>query len=194
MKNKLLIALTVSALTACATPQPENPRPLHWAQSVKTDANLYRVDDKLYRSEQPITDDRSTIAAHDIRTIINLRFFNRGDDKTVFAPNPQIKLINQPLLTWSVSPKDLAQVLYHIEQNQKDGAVLVHCYHGADRTGIVIAFYRMIYQNWPLDDAKAEMLRGGFGYHSVWKNLENMFTEEKVVQVKAELAKLRKSF
>lgn len=192
MKNKLLIALTICTLTACATPLPENPRPSHWAQSVKADANLYRVDDKLYRSEQPITDDRNTIEAHDIRTIINLRFFNRGDDKTVFTPNSQIKLINQPLLTWSVSPKDLAQVLHHIEQNQKDGAVLVHCYHGADRTGIVIAFYRMIYQNWSPDDAKAEMLRGGFGYHSVWKNLENMFTEEKIAQVKAELAKLRK--
>ena len=86
----------------------------------------------------------------------------------------------------------MAAALYQIEQGQKHGAVLVHCYHGADRTGIVIAFYRMIYQNWTPADAKAEMLQGGFGYHSVWKNLENLFTEETLAEVKTELAALRR--
>ena len=41
-------------------------------------------------------------------------------------------------------------------------------------------------------DAKAEMLQGGFGYHSVWKNLENLFTEETLAEVKTELAALRR--
>ena len=50
----------------------------------------------------------------------------------------------------------------------------------------------MIYQNWTLADAKAEMLQGGFGYHSVWKNLENLFTEETLAEVKTELDALRR--
>ena len=142
MKRTLILSLMLVGMTACtAAPTPKTSRPAHWAQSVKADANLHRVE---------------------------------------------------PLLTWRVRPKDLAAALYQIEQGQKHGAVLVHCYHGADRTGIVIAFYRMIYQNWTLADAKSEMLQGGFGYHSVWKNLENLFTEETLVEVKTELAALRR--
>ena len=193
MKHTLILSLMLVGMTACtAAPTPKTSRPAHWAQSVKADANLHRVDDKLYRSEQPIADDIAAINAAQIRTIVNLRYFNRNRNTDLFAQNPHIRLVNQPLLTWRVRPKDLAAALYQIEQGRKHGAVLVHCYHGADRTGIVIAFYRMIYQNWTLADAKAEMLQGGFGYHSVWKNLENLFTEETLAEVKTELAALRR--
>ena len=161
-------------------------------QLIKQDANLYRVDSKLYRSEQLNRDDLAAIRQLGIRSVVNLRYFGRHKNQKIFADHPDIALINRPLLTWRVQPRDIARVLRTIEQQQQQGAVLVHCYHGADRTGIVIAFYRMIYQNWTLADAKAEMLQGGFGYHSVWKNLENLFTEETLAEVKTELAALRR--
>ncbi len=193
MKLPILLMLISLNLAACANTQTTlSPRPNTWAQSVNRDANLYRVDEKLYRSEQLIDADRDVIQANQIRSIINLRYFDRDDDAKVFA-NSSIKLINQPLLAWNVSAKDLAAALHQIEQHQKDGAVLVHCYHGADRTGIVVAFYRMVFQNWSLTDAKAEMMNGGFGYHSIWKNLEHLFTESTLNEVKMELAKLRQA-
>lgn len=179
-------------LSACAqTPPIAAPRPSHWASPIKADANLHRVDDKLYRSEQPIADDYAALAQLNIKSIINLRYFNRRADRPILQTQPHIKLLNHPLLTWHITPRDLAAALWTIEQNQKDGAVLLHCYHGADRTGIVIAFYRIIYQNWSPQAAKAEMQQGGFGYHSVWKNLENLLTEQNISQVKAELAQLQ---
>ena len=36
-------------------------------------------------------------------------------------------------------PAQIADVLPTIRERQKEGAVLVHCYHGADRTGLVAA-------------------------------------------------------
>ena len=33
------------------------------------------------------------------------------------------------------------------------------------------AIYRMAVQGWSKDDAIKEMTAGGFGYHSIWKNL-----------------------
>ena len=39
-----------------------------WATPVKTEANLYRVDDKLYRSEQPVRDDAALIKKLGIKT------------------------------------------------------------------------------------------------------------------------------
>lgn len=51
--------------------------------------------------------------------------------------------------------------------------------------------YRIVYQNWPIEEAKREMQQGPYGYHSIWRNLAKLFTEDKVRQVKAELAKLK---
>lgn len=61
---------------------------------------------------------------------------------------------------------EVADILWQIN-NIKNGAVLVHCYHGADRTGLIVASYRVIYQNWDLNEAKREMQQGPYGYHSV---------------------------
>ncbi len=192
LKKYALMVLTAATITACQTPTPLTPRPTTWAAPIKQDANLHHVDKNLYRSEQLITDDVASIKKLDIKTVINLRYFDRHDNEKVFQ-NEQMTLINHPILTMSTKPSDIAKVLHSIRQAQPKGAVLVHCYHGADRTGIVIAMYRIIYQNWTIEEAKQEMQLGGFGYHSVWKNLENLLSQEGVAQVKAELDKLQQT-
>lgn len=195
--------------TAQSQAQTENlsQRPAHWARLIDKTDNLYQVDELLYRSEQLDPEDIATLQQLDIDAIINLRFFDRDDNEENFAqvhhadgvaeiqPNATITepmvLINQPLLTWWIKPRHLAAILHRIELEQHQGRqVLVHCYHGADRTGVTIAMYRIIRQGWSIEDAKTEMLEGGYGYHSIWKNIENLLTEEKVQQVREELAKL----
>jgi hypothetical protein len=49
--------------------------------------------------------------------------------------------------------------------------VLVHCQHGADRTGTMIAVYRIAVQGWSKAEAIREMTLGGFGYHPIWSLL-----------------------
>ena len=176
----LLIGLL---LAACSSPvlRPD---------ALKADANLHRVDERLYRSEQPVANDLAALRALNIKSIVNLRYFNRRANHRLFAGHG-IRLLNRPLLTWSVTPQDIAAVLHTIEVEQATGPVLVHCYHGADRTGTVVAMYRIIYQGWSIAAAQREMMHGGFGYHRLWKNLESLFTAEQVAAVRAELAKLR---
>lgn len=191
MKNIAVISLFI-LLNACAIKQPEiiqKNRPTHWAKIIKADANLHQVDNLLYRSEQLIDDDKKTIEQLGIKTIINLRYFDRNDNEQLFK-GQSIKLINNPILTFKAKPSDIAKALHAIKQEQKHGSVLLHCYHGADRTGIVTAMYRIIYQNWTIEDARQEMKNGGFGYHSVWKNLDNLLSQDGVNKVKAELEKL----
>ena len=53
---------------------------------------------------------------------MNLRFFDRNDDKQAFG-HTKINLINTPLLTWSISPDEVADILWQIKQHQKNGAV-----------------------------------------------------------------------
>lgn len=45
---------------------------------------------------------------------------------------------------------------------RKDGGIYVHCEHGVDRTGMVIAAYRILVQEWPVEQAIKEMLDNGF--------------------------------
>ena len=138
-----------------------------WGQQTATlvnaEANLYKVDELLYRSEQLVSEDKAIIKRIPIKSIINLRYFTRSGDRKLFAPSEGIKLINHPLLTWRIKAPEIALTLKLIRQHQQEGAVLIHCYHGADRTGIMVAMYRIIYQNWSIKDAKQEMLNGPYG-------------------------------
>lgn len=194
MHQLLLTFLLLPAFALAAPPSPdaaERPAPKETMQLIKPDANLYRVDDKLYRSEQLNHDDIATVHQLGIRSVVNLRYFSRKKDQKIFADSPDVALINHPLLTWRVQPYEIARVLWTIEQQQKTGAVLVHCYHGADRTGVIVAMYRIVYHGLPIAAAREEMMHERFGYHSIWRNLERLFTEENVALVRAELARLR---
>ena len=193
--RRLLLCLLASGLPiACSSAPPDNGnkavQSARWATPVKHDANLYRIDDKLYRSEQPVAEDGEAIVKLGIQSVINLRFFDRNDDDHLNEHG--LTLLNRPLLSWSIKPKEIAEILYLIEKQQQNGAVLIHCYHGADRTGLIAGMYRIIYQGWSVEEAKAEMQHGPYGYHSIWKNIANLFTEEKVKQVKMHLEALRK--
>ncbi len=198
--SRILLLLTgVSCLSACASApistsvDGANTAIIPQAALlIDKSANLYQVDDRLYRSEQLKAADKPLIAAADIKTIINLRYFDRDDDLELFHGDANApKLINTPLLTWSIQPKQIAWVLHAIDTAKADGNVLVHCYHGADRTGIIIAMYRIIYQGWTVDAARHEMRNGGYGYHPIWKNLERLFRDDKVAAIKTELALLQ---
>jgi protein tyrosine/serine phosphatase len=48
--------------------------------------------------------------------------------------------------------------------------VFVHCMHGEDRTGIVLAVYRMDVDGWSNAEAEAEMQ--AFGFNDVWRDLK----------------------
>lgn len=193
--RRLLLCLLASGLPIACSSVPSNNgskavQSERWATPVKHDANLYRIDDKLYCSEQPVAEDGEAIVKLGIQSVINLGFFDRNDDDYLKAYG--LTLLNRPLLSWSIKPKEIAEILYLIEKQQQNGAVLIHCYHGADRTGLIAGMYRIIYQGWTAEEAKAEMQHGPYGYHSIWKNIANLFTEEKVKQVKTHLEALRK--
>ena len=182
--RQFAVLILAAALSANVCAENAADMPMKWATPVKQDANLYRLDDKLTRS------DAAAVQSLGIKSVINLRFFDRDDNETALSGSG-IALFNKPLLTWRIKPKHIAETLYLIEQRQKQGPVLIHCYHGADRTGLISGMYRVIYQNWPIEEAKREMQQGPYGYHSIWRNIANMFTEEKVAKVREELARIR---
>ena len=48
------------------------------------------------------------------------------------------------------------------------------------------AIYRIAVEGWSKDEAIAEMTRGGFGFHEIWKNLVEYVRELDVERLKRE--------
>ena len=73
--------------------------------------------------------------------------------------------------------------------------MFVHCQHGADRTGVMCAAYRVVVDGWTKQQAIDEMTQGGFNFHSVWSNLPEFIEKLDVekVKVKAELKKPKRA-
>ncbi|WP_314987273.1 tyrosine-protein phosphatase [uncultured Campylobacter sp.] len=162
-----------------------NPNSSQKATLIDEAKNFYRVDELLFRSAQLDGSDAAKLHELGIKSIVNLRHFSRGGDRRAFGD--QFWLANKPLQSWEIKPAQIADVLRTIRERQKEGAVLVHCYHGADRTGLVVAMYRVIYQGWSLDAARSEMIDGGYGFHSMWQDIAGFLTPQNEALVRAEL-------
>lgn len=158
----LALILHCWMLAACASLPATRPRPPQWATPVSDThlRNFYRVDSQLYRSAQPDAEGMRELRARGIRTVLDLRYWH--DDKTI-ARGTGLTILHLPMMANAIAPGDLRQAVELIRQAEKP--ILVHCRFGADRTGGVIAAYRVLEQGWSSEQANEEMLRGGYGHH-----------------------------
>tara|TARA_B100001094_G_C17501585_1_gene471289 strand:+ start:208 stop:474 length:267 start_codon:yes stop_codon:yes gene_type:complete len=62
--------------------------------------------------------------------------------------------------------------------------VLVHCQHGADRTGTMCAIYQVALQGWTKEEAIREMKDGGYDHHKIFKNLGRYIRKLDVAPIK----------
>jgi hypothetical protein len=61
---------------------------------------------------------------------------------------------------WHPNAKDVRMFLTTIANSPKP--ILVHCQHGADRTGFMVAIYRIVIEDWSKEAAECELLNGGY--------------------------------
>jgi uncharacterized protein (TIGR01244 family) len=145
--------------------------------------NCYRVTDRLYRSEQPEAAGMANLAKAGVTTVINLR---ANHDDAPVAAGTSLKLVHVPIDTWNLSDGDVVAVMRAVES--APGPVLIHCQHGADRTGTMIAMYRILYQGWSKEEALAEMTGERFGYHAIWGNLPKYIRGADLDKLRAAIA------
>ena len=165
---------------------PKEQRPTHWAKELNHAENFYQISADVFRSEQPNANLASQIKEHQIDVVINLR--NRDLDSTQLK-DQNLKLIHIPINTWSINREDLLQVMFEIQQAKAfEQKMLIHCYHGSDRTGASIAMYRIIFEDWSTQNALDEMKYGGYGFHPIWINIEKIFTPENIKWIREQLS------
>lgn len=163
-----------------ASPESIAQRPSQWAVPVDTTNNLYRISPTLYRSAKLNKDMLPELQQLGIRTVINLRA--QHDDEKVLRGSG-IQRVDIPMRAWNISDEKVVAALKAIRQAEKQGPVLFHCQHGADRTGVVAAMYRIIFQGWSREDALTELQDGDYGFHSIWVNIPRYVREVDVERV-----------
>ena len=141
----------------------QTSRPASWAQPVPGVSlkNMFKVNRDVYRSKQPDEKDMAMLVAMGIRSVLNLRENHSDTDE---AAGTELKLYRVPIETDKVSDAEIIAALRILAECPKP--VLVHCWHGSDRTGCVIAAYRIVFQGWSKADAITELEQGGYGYHA----------------------------
>ncbi len=102
--------------------------------------NLHKISDSLYRSAQPSAAGMKNLKTMGIETIVNLRSFH--SDRAEIG-DTGLAYEHIYMKAWHPEEEDAVRFL-QIVTNPKRGPVLVHCQHGADRTGTMCALYRVV--------------------------------------------------
>ncbi len=116
--------------------------------------------DAIYRGGQPSGEGIQTLHSRGVSTIINLR----NDPVSSEQPNAEqagMRYVNIPSDAGKVEPEKIRQFLQAMKDSPRP--VFVHCAYGCDRTGLEIAVYRIVVQNWSREDAIKELY--AHGYH-----------------------------
>jgi tyrosine-protein phosphatase SIW14 len=155
-------------------------------QAQSTIGNFQTFGGNLYRGARPSSeDDLKTLKKLGVKTVIDLQGGDIKDnnfgmiaglmepgespDWIAFerktAEGLGMKFINLPLN--SLAPIDDYETgraignILRVINDPKNQPVYVHCEHGKDRTGLVVALYRVYFQNWLKAKAHDEMLKLG---------------------------------
>jgi tyrosine-protein phosphatase SIW14 len=170
--------LALLGATACAgqhAPQsanpavpPANPRYSEDAQpsippksSLKGVSNFGQVSPTLYRGAQPTREGFDNLAKKGVDIVVDLRGSRESERKAVTKRGMQYVAI--PWRCFHPQDKFFARFLILLRENPGK-KVFVHCRLGDDRTGMMVAAYRMTQQGWTAEEARKEMEAYGVGW------------------------------
>jgi protein tyrosine/serine phosphatase len=129
--------------------------------------NFGRVTPTLYRGGQPTAEGLQELKKLGIEIVVNFR----NEPEKIAAERRDaealgLRYVSIPWSSWRL-PDD-AQVVQFLEllRTSPDKKVFVHCHHGADRTGVMVAAFRMALERWTAPQALTEM--GEFHFHRFW--------------------------
>lgn len=157
--QSFLLVVALPSISNCAT----NPI----AEGIP---NFHQVDGNIYRGGQPTAQGWISLGRLGVKTVIDLRREGEHAEHSVQAERQAVeaagmRYVNVPL-QGIVAPADenISKVLALL-QSSDAGPLFVHCRQGRDRTGAVIACYRIAHDGWRNQSALEEA--ESYGMHWV---------------------------
>jgi protein tyrosine phosphatase (PTP) superfamily phosphohydrolase (DUF442 family) len=120
-------------------------------------SNFDIVSEGLWRGAAPSNQALQKLADSGVKTIVDLRMAGQGaQEEASRAKKLGIKYVHIPLGFMGPSLFKVGQFL-NIVNNPANQPVFVHCRYGADRTGALVAVFRVIHDHWSFNQAYTEM-------------------------------------
>jgi tyrosine-protein phosphatase SIW14 len=191
MKAFLPAAIALAALLAACSnpPDPDAGRTdpsLASPSTLEGVSNFAKISAGVWRGSQPTAEGMATLKHMGVRTIVNLRALHTDRDE---LRGLGLDYVHLPC-TALVPDEDVVVKFLKVATDPARRPVFVHCQYGSDRTGVVIAAYRVAVQGWSMEQAKRELPI--FDFHEVFVPLERYlegFNADQVRQ-KMETAKV----
>jgi protein tyrosine/serine phosphatase len=121
--------------------------------------NFGEVTSQLYRGGQPTVEGFKGLAERGVGIVIDLR--GGGDRERAQVTKLGMQYVAIPWRCFNPRDQQFALFLRVLRDNP-DKKVFVHCRLGVDRTGMMVASYRMGEQGWSASEAAKEMVVFGF--------------------------------
>ncbi len=125
--------------------------------------NFHQVTDWLYRGAQPRGKAFARLKEMQIKTVITLRW-RKGPiaRERAIVEKLGIKFYSLRLNYWTLPNRHDVDRFLEIVDDPNNYPVFVHCFHGADRTGVLIAMFRIMRCGWTIEEAYVEMVKCGY--------------------------------
>lgn len=121
------------------------------------------IEKKLYRGGQPSKHGLQELKKQGIGLVVNLRA--RNSEKKKIARLFGDKMLSRHLPIYPFRPCEEAVIEFlKLFTKEIKFPVFVHCFHGADRTGLMCAMYRIVFEGWDKAAAIIEMKKNGFHF------------------------------
>jgi protein tyrosine/serine phosphatase len=134
--------------------------------------NFGQVNDHIYRGGEPTEDGlRALKAAHVVLDVDLRESSSATEQERRIAQSLGMQYVNISLPAFSAPRLDDVKRVLSLLEPDDAGKIFVHCRRGKDRTGTIVACYRVQHDGWNNERAAAEARRYGMsraerGMHS----------------------------
>jgi tyrosine-protein phosphatase SIW14 len=133
---------------------------LHLPSTIR---NFRVVHEGLLRGGQPSAKELAGLSENGVRTVISLRTGLKAMQRErVLTEELGMNFVHLPVYYLSLPDDDMVEQFVRVLDDAANHPVFVHCFHGVDRTGFLIATYRMLRMGWQVEEAYAEWQESGF--------------------------------
>ena len=152
-----------------------------WVKKVDSTGleNLYQLNDSIFRSEQPDSIEFANLKRIGIKSILNIR--TQQEDMDI-SGKQDFNYYFVQMRAEHIRDADIEKSLKIIKDAPKP--ILIHCKHGSDRTGTVIAMYRIVFENRTKAEALNELRNGGYSYNKVFINIPKYIKKANILKIR----------
>jgi protein tyrosine phosphatase (PTP) superfamily phosphohydrolase (DUF442 family) len=129
--------------------------------------NAYQLTENFYRGGQPTEEGYRILSKMGVKTIISFRTHKPNKE---LIESLGMESVHIPLNPALITPTQMTRFL-QLVADPTHQPVYVHCHFGSDRTGVMVAIYRLIIQKWSKEKALAEMQDPKFGFNKIFFTL-----------------------